>query len=808
MESLLQDLRYAFRVLAKSPGFTVVAVLALALGIGANTAIFSILDALLLRPLAFEDLDHLVLFWVTLPQGGFTDRAAPADVRDWSSQNHVFEQIAPYRGWDVNLTGAGEPERVEGCQVSASFFAALGVKAALGRTFLAGEDQPGWDQVVVLSDGLWRRRFGADPAVIGKTVQLDGRTYAVVGVLPPRLEWPAGVEVWSPLTLTEEEKNERRQTSLLVLGRLRAGSTLSQARAEMDGLARRLAGLYPQTNSGRGVKLAHLPGNDFDNTVRSFLLLAMGGAAFVLLSACANVANLQLARAIGRRKEVGMRTALGATRGRLVRQLLTESILLSLLGAVLGAIVADLGVTLIRAHVPAEQVKDIPGFQTMHLNGRGLEFTLAVALLTGIVSGLAPAVRFSKVDLMEALKEEGRSATTGSRPLRLRGFLVAAEFALALILLVGTGLMVRSFARMFNDQMQGFDPQQVLTLRVALSRWKYATPHQRAVFYKQVLEHIAALPQVKSDGAANSLPSSGDSSSTVFSIEGRATSGSAELRHADLESASSNYFRTLHIPLLQGRDFAATDDEGTVPVAIVSRSMVRQYWSKEDPLGKHVKLGPSDSKSPWMTIVGIVADVRSDILSSTPHPTLYVSCTQLPPSVMSLVVRTTVNPLSLMPAVRREILRMDKDQPIFGVKSMEDFVSDNLAGIQVATALMGSFGVVALILAAVGIYSAMAYSVSQRTQEFGVRLALGAQHRDIMGLVMGHGLSLALAGLAVGLPGTLALTRVMSSLVFGVVDLDLPALGGFTLLLLAVAALASYLPARSAMKASPVEALR
>ncbi|MGO9271210.1 MAG: ABC transporter permease [Terriglobia bacterium] len=807
MGPFIQDLRYALRMLAKSPGFTAVAVMALALGIGANTAIFSVIDALLLRPLAFDGLDRLVLVWETLPQGGEVDQVPPADFRDWSSQNHVFDHLAAYRWWDVNLTGGGEPERVEGCLVSGSFFATLGVKAALGRTFQAGEGQFGWDPVAVISDRLWQQRFGADPDVIGKTVQLDGRTYTVVGVLPPRLEWPTGVELWAPLALTNEEKTERRQASLLVLGRIRPRYSLSEAQAEVDVIARRLGQLHPETSAGRGAKLLPLPGNDFDNIIRSFLLVLMGGAGFVLLMACANVANLQLARAVGRRKEVGLRAALGATRWRLVRQLLTESIVLSLLGAALGTLVAYLGVNLIRTNVPAEQVKDIPGFYAMQLNGRGLEFTLAVALLTGIISGLVPAIRTSKVDLMKTLKEEGRSSTIGSKPLRLRGFLVAAEFALALMLLVGTGLMVKGFVRMFNSQTQDFDPQNVLTLRIALSRWKYPTPHQKAVFYKQVLDRIATIPEVESDGAANSLPSSGEWDSVVFSIEGHATSVLTEKRHADLEKASGNYFHTLRVPLLKGRDFTA-QDEGTAPVAIISASMARRYWPNEDPLGKQIKLGASDSEEPWMTIVGIVADVKQSILSSTPRPTLYVPYPQSPPAVMTLVVRTGVNPLSLISSVRHEILSVDKDQPIFGIKSMEDFVADNVGGIEIATALMGSFGVVALILAAVGIYSVMAYSVSQRTQEFAVRLALGAQRRDIMGLVVGHGLRLAVAGLVVGLPGAFALTRVMSSLVFGVVGLDLPALGGFTLLLLAVATVASYLPAMRATNANPIEALR
>ena len=808
MGPFIRDLRYAVRMLGKSPGFTAVAVIALALGIGANTAIFSVIDALLVRPLAFNDLDRLVLVWETLPQGGEVDQVSPADFRDLSSQNHVFDHLAAYRWWDVNLTGGGEPERAEGCLVSGNFFETLGVKAALGRTFQAGEGQFGGDPVAVLSDGLWRRRFGADPDVIGKTVQLDGRTYTVVGVLPPRLEWPTGVELWAPLALSNEEKNERRQASLLVLGHLGPRFSLTEAEAEVGVIVRRLAQLYPETSAGRGARLLPLPGNDFDNLIRSFLLVFMGAAGFVLLIACANVANLQLARAVGRRKEVGLRAALGATRWRLVRQLLTESIVLSLLGAALGTLVAYWGVNLLRTNVPAEQVKGIPGFYAMHLNSRGLEFTLVVALLTGIISGLAPAIRTSKVDLLKTLKEDGRGSTVGSKPLRLRGFLVAAEFALALMLLVGTGLMVKGFVRLYNNQAQDFDPHNVLTLRIALSRGKYPAPHQRAAFYKEVLDRIAAIPEVESAGAANFLPSSGDWDSVVFRIEGRPTSVLTEKRHADLESASGNYFRTLRIPLLKGRDFTSHDAEGAAPVAVISASMARRYWPNEDPLEKHIKLGASDSQEPWMTIVGIVGDVKQGILSRTPCPTLYVPYLQSPPAIMSLVARTRVNPLSLISSVRHEILSVDKDQPIFGIKSMEDFLADNMGGIQIATALMGSFGGVALLLAAVGIYSVMAYSVSQRTQEFSVRMALGARRQDIVSLVVSHGLKLAVTGLMVGLPGAFALTRVMSTLVFDMAAVDLPTLAGFVLLLLAVATVASCLPVIRATKTGPMEALR
>jgi putative ABC transport system permease protein len=585
---------------------------------------------------------------------------------------------------------------------------------------------------------------------------------------------------------------------------------LSQAQAEMDVIARRLQQQYPRTNTGWGVKLVRLPGQDQDSDeiIRSFLGILMGAAGFVLLIACANVANLQLARAIGRQKEIALRCALGATRWRIVRQLLTESVMLSFLAAAVGALLAGWGVSLIRTSIPPDQLKYVPGFQQMHLNGRGLEFTLVIALLTGILSGLAPAARTSRPDLDKALKEGGRRSTGGARSLRLRSFLAVCEVALALILLVGTGSMVNGFVYLFKNPQKDFDPKNLLTMRVALPKARYQARHQRATFYEQALEGIRTLPKVESVAVVSYLPLSGDWYTESFTIEGRVTTAPGEARVADVESVSESYFRTMRIPVIKGREFTSQDGEGTTPVAIISQNMARQFWPGETPLGRRIKLGRPASDHPWLTIVGIVGDVKQFVLDREPRLTVYTPYVQSPPAAMSLVIRDSSSPLSLVPSVRAQVLGVNGDQPIYSVKSMEEVIDDSVAGVGIAAALMGSFGIVALILSAVGIYSVIAYSVSQRTHEIGVRMALGAQHPDILRLIVFQALKLGMMGLATGLPGAFVLSRVMSSMLFGVIATDPSTFVSFGLLLLATALLSGYVPALRATKVDPMEALR
>jgi putative ABC transport system permease protein len=803
----MQDVRHAARMLRKNPAFTAVGVLALGLGIGANTAIFSFVYGLLLRPLAFRDLNHLALVWETIPDSGDRSGVSPANFFDWDRQNHVFERTTFYRSWDTALTAAGESERVDACQVSQEFFRVLEVKAALGRTLLPEEYEPGRDQVVVLSYGLWRRLFNSDPQFIRRTIELGGRGYTIVGVLPPDLDWPIGNDVWSPLALTDKERQERQERSLAVLGRIKPNISLSEAQAEMGVLGRRLAQQYPATNEGWGVKLARMPGEDEELT-RSFLLVLMGAAAFVLLVACANVASLQLARAIRRQKEIALRTALGASRWRLIRQVLTESMLLSLLGGTLAVVVALLGVSLIKANVPAAQARYVPGFFRLHVGAAELAFALGAALFTSIFSGLAPAVRMSRLQLNETLKEAGRSMSAGSRSLRLHSLLVVCQLALALILMAGTGSMVSGFSSLADSQRQDFDPSQLLTLRVALPLSSYPTPHHRAALYTRILDEAQALPAVRSAAAVSLLPASADWRNRAFSLEvTEATSRRAKL-FADVESASAGYFHTMGIPLLEGREFAKQDGEQAPPVALISKSMAQRFRRGQDPIGRRLKLGPRESANPWLTIIGVVGDVKQFVLDPKPPAKIYVSSAQSPDSSMSLIIRTAGEPDEVAPGVRALLATIDPKLPVSGVKPMDEFIDEQAAGISIASALVGSFGFVALILAAVGIYSLMAYSTSQRTHEMGIRMALGAQRGDVMWMVLWDGLQLGLAGVGIGLAASLGLTRLLAGFLYGAVPADAGTLAVSGTLLTVVVLGASYIPACRATKVDPVVTLR
>jgi putative ABC transport system permease protein len=794
-------------MLRRNPAFTSVGVLALGLGIGANTAIFSFVYGLLLHPLAFRDLNHLALIWETVPDSGDRSGVSPANFFDWDSQNHVFERMTFYRSWDTAVTAAGESERVDACQVSQEFFRVIEVRAALGRTFLPEEHEPGRDQVVVLSHGLWQRLFNSNPQVIGRSIELGGRGYTIVGVLPADLDWPIGNDVWSPLALTDKERQERQERSLAVLGRIKPDISLSEAQAEMGVLGRRWAQQLPASNEGWGVKLARLPGED-EEVTRSFLLVVMGAAAFVLLVACANVASLQLARAIRRQREIALRTALGASQWRLMRQVLTESALLSLLGAALAVAVALCGVSLIMANVPAAQARYVPGFSRLHVGSGELAFALGAALFTAIFSGLAPAARMSKLQLHETLKEGGRSASPGSRSLRLHSLLVVCQLALALILMAGTGSMVSGFSRLADNQRQDFDANHLLTLRVAPPLSAYPTPHQRAAIYARVLDEVQALPGVKSAAAVSLLPASGDWRNWAFSLEvPEAISRRAKL-FADVESASAGYFHTMGIPLLGGREFTRQDGEQAPPVALISKSLAHRFRSGQDPIGSRLKLGPRESANPWLTIVGVVGDVRQFVLDTKPPAKIYVSSLQSGDSSMSLAIRTAGEPDELAHGVRVLLAAIDPKLPVSSVKPMDEFIDEQAAGIGIASDLVGSFGFVALVLSAVGIYSLMAYSTSQRTHEMGIRMALGAQKGDVMWMVLREGLQLGLAGVGIGLAASLGLTRLLAGFLYGAVPADAGTLAVSGTLLTVVVLGASYIPAHRAAKLDPAVTLR
>jgi putative ABC transport system permease protein len=809
LKTLFQDLRYGVRMLLKNPGFTLIAVITLALGIGANTAIFSLTSAIVLRPFDFRDLDRLVCVYETAPQlNYFLSGMSPADFADLRRQQKGFAELAASRLSNSNLTGAGEPERVRNTEVTAGFFRLLGVEAALGRAFLPEEEQAGRGQVAVLGHGLWQRRFGADPKIVGATISLDEKAYTVIGVMPEGFDFPKPVELWTPLALGNEAWNERREQSLQVVARLKAGVELGQVNAEVETLAARLAEQYPQTNAGRGATvrlLRKIPDNEIN---AAFLGLLMAAAGFVLLLACVNIANMQLARASSRSREMAVRAALGARRLALVRQLLTESLLLGLLGGVCGLLVSFGLLSFIRGSIPLDLVQYIPGWENIRVNERAMTFTLVISLASSVVFGLVPSLRSSNPNLNEALKEGGRSDGGGAGGQRMRKALIVAEVALALALLVGAGLLVKGFARMTEKQQKGFDPRHALTLRVTLPPSRYADGGRIAAFHRQAQERLSALPGVESASSTSFLPGSGRWNSTEFQIEGRPAPPPGQEHVSSFQNVGADYFRTVRIPVIKGREFSADDVDGTPPVAVISETLARRYFPNEDPLGHRVKVGAADSAGPWYTIVGVAGDVQRFMLDREIQPMLYVPNQQFTDREAYVVVRASGAPMAALPAVRAQIAALDNKLPLYEIKSHERVIADRMAGLRLIAALMVMFGALALVLASVGVYGVMAYAVSQRTREIGVRVALGARPQDVLRLIVGQSLKLAAIGLAIGLPVALAIGRVMAGALFGVVALEPMTFVGFTLLLTGMALLAAYLPARRAMRVDPMLALR
>jgi len=835
MNALLQDVRYAIRMLAKAPGFTAVAVIALALGIGANTVMFSSVNGMLLHPFAFKDLHRVVDVWETAPkQNEYQIRTAPANLRDWQEWNTGFEMLAASHGWNVNLTGTGVAERVEGYQVTSGFFSLLGMPPQLGRA-ISGEDfKPGHASVVVLSQGFWQRHLGADPDIVGKTLHLNGQAFTVIGIMPADFDYPVGGEAWAPLDLSPAENADRASHYLEVIGRLKSGTTMARAEADLRTISARLAQQFPETNAGHSVRLLGLV-EDLTEGSRQFLSVLMGSAVFVLLLACANVANLQLARATAREKELALRRALGASRWQIARQLLAESVTLALLGGAAGVLFGGWGSQMLQRTIPPFIVAHIPGIKHMQIDSTVLAFTLVVALLTGILAGLAPALHVSNPDPNEALKEGSRGSSAAPGRQRLRALLVVSEVALALVLLVGAGLMVKGFGTLLN-RYPGFDRNNVLTFRIALSpattlpagvEPASAGPSSRSgqtqepgatskdqedvrvrEFYRQVIEKLRGLPGVESAAVATSLPSGWSWNRTEYTAEGQPRAFPGEMRVAVMQIVSPDFFRTLRIPLLRGRLLTSQDGPDAPASVVISQSMANRIWANQDPVGKSVKFGRAESNVPWKTVVGVVGDIQRSPFDPNPDPTAYFSFAQFPMASSCVVVRSSGDPLAMAAAARAQVRSVNPDDPPYDMRTLAQLISDDVSGVEASARMMFIFGIVALVLAASGIFALMSYSVTQRTHEIGVRMALGAERVSVLRLVVGYAIKLVVIGLAIGVPSALALTRVLSSLLFGVVRLDLPIVALFTLLLTLVAAAAAYIPARRATRVDPMVALR
>ena len=802
MKTLWQDLRYGVRMLLKSPGFTIVAVLALALGIGANTAIFSVVNAVLLRPLPYAKPDELVRVYATDAKKGRNDHPTSfLNFTDWRNENQVFERMAAFDEASVTLTGGDAPEQLRNLATSADLFPLLGVQPRLGRYFSAPEEQPGGAPVAVLSHGVWQRRFGSDPNIVGRQITLDGESTTVLGVMPPGFAFPLDgfdPEVFSPLDSTAKINTERGARYLRVVARLKPTATLTQAQVEMDTIASRQEEQYAANNTGRGIRLVSL----FEDTVgvvRPALLVLLGAVGCVLLIACANVANLLLARAAGRSREIAVRTALGASRLRIVRQLLTESLLLSVLGGGLGLLLALWGVDLLVSMIPA----GAPRVGEIGLDGWVLCFTMGISILTGVLFGLAPTLQASKLDLHEALKEGSRGSTEGGRRSRVRGALVISEIALSLMLLVGAGLLIKSFQRL-RETDPGFRPDNVLALRFVLPETKYETADSQAAFYRQLLERVAASPGVEAVGVVDPLPLSGDNRTTSFLIENRPPVAPSDLPNVNVRKVSPDYLRAMGIPLLKGRAFTKRDSKDAPRVMLVNETLVRRLFPGEDPLGQRVRFGKQS-----VEIVGVVGDVKHRSLDVESGGEYYVPYLQSPEPEMSLLARTmTSDPTSLVAAVRGAVREIDKDLPIANISTMNQFLAVSVAPQRFNTLLLGIFAFAALALASIGIFGVMNYTVTQRTHEIGIRMALGAQTTDVLRLIVMQGMTLALIGVSIGLAGSLAATRLLRSLLYGVSATDPLIFFGVSLLLSIVALLACYIPARRATKVDPLIALR
>ncbi len=809
---MFKELRYAARTLLKRPGFSLVAVFTLALGIGANTAIFSVVNATLLRPLPFKDPERVVMIWGYLPKMAFIDKLpnSSANYVNLKAQSQSFERLAAFRSWSWQLTSYREPERLRGARVTADFFEAVGAGPMLGRVFTAEEDRPNNAQVAIISHDLWQRHFGGDTNVIGKTIMLTGQSAMIIGVMPEGFQFPGGAnmipglqfalqnDVWMPLALTDEERQQHGNLNLAVIGRLKPGVSPLQGETELRTLQQDL----PLGKIGYTLNVVSLH-QQMVGSIRKPLFVLLATVALVLLIACANIANLLLARATSRQKEIAIRAALGAGRRRIVGQLLTESLLLSLAGGAVGLLLAVWGNSLLVSLIP----RDVPRIHNVGLDARILLFTLAISVITGLIFGLVPALQASRFDLNKSLKDGTRGMSAGVAQNRLRGLLVVSEVAMALVLLVGAALLMKSFVRLLNVE-PGFNPENVLTLELQLADLapsRYEKEEERAAFFQRLIDRLKALPGVENAGAVLALPLSGASESTDVVLEEQGSTPFAQSPEADYTIVTANYFETLQIPLMQGRHFNAHDKRDAPRVIVINDILAQRLWPGQEAVGKRLRVAFEREQR---EVIGVVGSIKQTTLDAAARPAMYLPHSQAPNSGMTLLVRTRGEPLSMAAAVREEVRALDKDVPVTKVQTMERVLGASVAQPRFSMLVVGLFAGLALVLSAVGIYGVMAYSVSRRAHEIGVRMALGARAGQVLKLVLKDGMSLALAGIGVGLLGAFALTRLMASLLFGVSAKDPGTFASVAVFLGIVAFIACYIPARRATKVDPLIALR
>jgi putative ABC transport system permease protein len=805
MESLFKDIRYGLRSLLKHKTFTAISIVTLALGIGANAAIFTVVNAVVLRPLPYRDSQRLAMIWTTKDVNQ-EQAFSFADYKDLKTQSKSFSAVgAASPLWNFILAGDGEPEPMQGMYVSASLFELLQVAPEKGRVFTADEDRAGGPPVVIISRALWERRFGADPNVIGKTMSVSGTTATIVGVMPARFQFldPAA-ELWAPLAQNQFAGSARQVRLLSVVGRLNDGVQVSEASAELAGIGQRLESAYPDTNSGVSLRVVPLHAQ-VTGKVRPALWLLSGAVGLVLLIACANIINLMLVRSAARRREIAVRTALGARRMRLLRQLLTESITLSVLGGAAGILLGSWGVNALLALNPIP----IPRYNKISVDLTVLAFTLLASVITGLVFGLAPAWQSLRVDLNSALKEGGRGAVVETGQRRLSSMLVIAEMAMAMVLLIGAGLLLRSFAHLL-DVKPGFTTENLLTMQIGLPNAAYQQPEKRAAFMQQLETSLRGAAEVTSVGFVTRLPlmSTLNNVTTYLAIEGREVAP-GDRPEIDFRRASTSYFQAMGIPLLSGRLVTEQDVTNNLRLVLINEAMAKRFWPGEDPVGKRISTAVSSGQqTQWQTIVGVVGNVRHLGLDIEPRPEIYYHTNTQPPFGPVVVIRTTSDPKRLISIARAKIRELDRNVPVSNVNTMEELVAQSVAQRRFGMFLVGIFALLALTLAAIGTYGVVSYSVTQRTQEIGVRMALGASTTDVLKMVLRNGMSLALIGVGFGLAGAFGLTRLMSRLLFEVKPTDVTTFALVSVVLMVVALLACYLPARRAMKVDPLEALR